>query len=151
MIRRYEQADLTACAAVFCAAFSAEPWNENWTDSLAETRISELMCSPLSVGYVYEENGEIIGFAAGRNVTYLFGREYMIDEFCIRPERQGRGTGSEMLTFIAADQKRSGTVNIVLNTSKGLPSEKFYLKNGFRQAENMIFMSLNLTESYYKS
>lgn len=109
------------------------------------------MCSPLSVGYVYEENGEIIGFAAGRNVTYLFGREYMIDEFCICPERQGRGTGSEMLAFIAADQKRSGTVNIVLNTSKGLPSEKFYLKNGFRQAENMIFMSLNLTESYYKS
>ena len=42
MIRKYEPRDLQSCAAVFCSAFSEEPWNENWTQSLAETRISEL-------------------------------------------------------------------------------------------------------------
>ena len=146
MIRRYGSDDLKGCAEVFRAAFAAEPWNEIWPLPLAETRISELMDTPLSVGFVLEENGKICGFAAGRAVTYLYGREYVIDEFCIAPEMQGRGAGSAVLRQIAAEMRAEGCVSIVLQTTKGYPSEKFYLKNGFQHSENMITMWRSLRD-----
>lgn len=140
MVRPYEQEDLRGCAAVFCSAFAAEPWHEHWTQALAETRIRELMCSPLSLGYVYEKDGKICGFAVGRTVTYLHGREYVIDEFCILPDMQRSGHGSALLRRIADDMRKMGFVNLVLQTSKGFPSERFYRKNGFVQNPDMITM-----------
>ena len=153
MIRRFQKHDLTGCAAVFQSAFGAAPWNENWTQQLAETRIAELTGTNLSVGFVYEENGAVLGFAAGRAVTYLYGRECVIDEFCVSVEAQGRGVGSAMLRQIADEMRREGCVSIVLQTTRGYPSEAFYLKNGFQHSPDMITMyrslrdESNITES----
>ena len=121
MIRKYEPRDLQSCADVFCSAFSAEPWNENWTQQLAETRISELTGTPFSVGFVYEEDGRILALAAGRVCTYLYGKEYVIDEFCVSAEAQGKGIGSELMQYIEADRKAVGCVSIVLQTTRGYP------------------------------
>ena len=144
MIRKYETQDLERCAAVFCSAFSAAPWNENWTLRLAETRISELTGTQLSAGFVYEEAGQILGFAAGRVVTYLYGKEYVIDEFCVSAEMQGKGIGSRLLAGIADVMREQGIVSVCLQTTKDYPSERFYLKNGFVQAEQMITMYRSL-------
>lgn len=138
MIRKYELRDLEACAAVFCSAFRAAPWHENWTVQLAEIRISELTDTQLSAGFVYEEAGRILGFAAGRVVTYLYGKEYVIDEFCVSAEMQGKGIGSRLLAGIADAVRQQGIVSIVLQTTKGYPSEQFYLKNGFQHSPDMI-------------
>ena len=138
MIRKYEPRDLEACAAVFCSAFRAAPWHENWTVQLAEIRISELTDTQLSAGIVYEEAGRILGFAAGRVVTYLYGKEYVIDEFCVLSEMQGKGIGSRLLSGIADAMRQQGIVSIVLQTTKGYPSEQFYLKNGFQHSPDMI-------------
>ena len=59
MIRRYVTEDLEGAADVFCSAFAEEPWNEKWDIELAKKRISELMSSPQSVGYIYID-GEAI-------------------------------------------------------------------------------------------
>ncbi len=139
-VRHYQPSDLAACAAVFCSAFAGEPWNERWSQEIAETRIAELTGTALSLGYVYEERGQILGFAAGRTVTYLYGKEYVIDEFCISAEMQGKGIGSAMMRQITAEMTDAGFAGIVLNTTKGYPSERFYLKNGFVQNEAMITM-----------
>ena len=139
-VRHYQPADLAACGAVFCSAFACEPWNERWSQEIAETRIAELTGTALSLGYVYEERGKILGFAAGRTVTYLYGKEYVIDEFCISAEMQGKGIGSAMMRQITAEMTDAGFAGIVLNTTKGYPSERFYLKNGFVQNEAMITM-----------
>ena len=139
-VRHYQPADLAACGAVFCSAFAGEPWNERWSQEIAETRIAELTGTALSLGYVYEERGQILGFAAGRTVTYLYGKEYVIDEFCISAEMQGKGIGSAMMRQITAEMTDAGFAGIVLNTTKGYPSERFYLKNGFVQNEAMITM-----------
>ena len=144
MVRNYEPRDLRACAAVFCSAFGAAPWNEQWTLPLAETRISELTGTSLSAAFVYEDAGGIRGFAAGRVVTYLYGREYVIDEFCVSAEMQGKGIGSSLLTGIAEVMRQKGIVSIVLQTTKGYLSERFYLKNSFVQAEQMITMYRSL-------
>ena len=144
MIRPYQPDDLRACAEVFRAAFAAEPWCEEWSLRLAEARIAELMGAPYSAGWVYEQDGVLLGMMAGRRLTYLTGKEYMIDEFCIAPQMQGRGIGSEMLAHVTQLLTAEGTVKIVLLTTKGFPSEQFYLKNGFQLCDDMIFMQLPL-------
>ncbi len=146
MVRRYAPRDLQGSAAVFCSAFAAEPWNENWTQSLAETRISELTGTPFSAGFVYEEQGRILAVAAGRVCTYLYGKEYVIDEFCVSAEVQGKGIGSQMIQQIVQEMRAAGCVGIVLQTTHGYPSERFYLKNGFQRNPDMITMYRMLNE-----
>ena len=146
MVRRYVPRDLQGSASVFCSAFAAEPWNENWTQSLAETRISELTGTPFSAGFVYEEQGRILAVAAGRVCTYLYGKEYVIDEFCVSAEVQGKGIGSQMIQQIEQEMRAAGCVGIVLQTTHGYPSERFYLKNGFQRNPDMITMYRLLNE-----
>ena len=126
MVRRYDPRDLQGCGAVFCSAFAAEPWNENWTQQLAETRISELTGTPISAGFVYDEQGSILAVAAGRVCTYLYGKEYVIDEFCVSAEMQGKGIGSRLMQRIEQEMRAAGCVGIVLQTTRGYPSERFY-------------------------
>ena len=144
MIRPYEEKDLQSCAAVFCNAFSAPPWNEQWTAELAQTRVRELMCTPVSYGCVCEENGRILGFLAGRLMTYLYGREYVIDEFCVSPDLQRSGIGTALLQHVRNELTAEGFVGMFLNTRRGYPSEAFYLKNGFVHADDMIALYLHL-------
>ncbi len=146
MVRRYEPRDLQGSAAVFCSAFAAEPWKENWTQQLAETRISELTGTPISAGFVYEEQGSILAVAAGRVCTYLYGKEYVIDEFCVSAEMQGKGIGSRLMQQIEQEMRAAGCVGIVLQTTHGYPSERFYLKNGFQRNPDMITMYRLLNE-----
>ena len=146
MVRRYDPRDLQGYGAVFCSAFAAEPWNENWTQQLAETRISELTGTPISAGFVYDEQGSILAVAAGRVCTYLYGKEYVIDEFCVSAEMQGKGIGSRLMQRIEQEMRAAGCVGIVLQTTRGYPSERFYLKNGFQRNPDMITMYRLLNE-----
>ncbi|MCR4640024.1 GNAT family N-acetyltransferase [Ruminococcus sp.] len=140
MIRRYRPSDLKKAAEVFRAAFAAEPWNEDWTLELAETRINELMSAPQSIGYVSENNGAVQAILCGRKLTYLHGAEYVIDEFCVSPDIQRSGIGSAVLDHVSKELTGEGAAAMVLLTTRGYPSERFYIKNGFTASDTMIFM-----------
>lgn len=140
MIRRYTQDDLRGAAELFCRTFAAEPWNESWTDELAENRVRDLMSAPQSVGYVSEDNGKLNAFLCGRKLTYLNGTEYVIDEFCVSPETQRKGIGTAVLAYAAAELSGESVVAMALMTTRGFPSEKFYIKNGFEGNNDMVFM-----------
>ena len=71
---------------------------------------------------------------------WIEGIEYYVDEFCVNYEDQGKGIGSEFLKEIEKDIKEKGLNGFLLNTEKGYPSEKFYLKNGFKQINNFIVL-----------
>ena len=140
MIRRYSPSDQKMAAEVFRAAFAAEPWNEEWTLELAETRIKELMSAPQSIGYVSEENGIIQAVLCGRKLTYLQGVEYVIDEFCVSPDMQRSGIGTAVLDHACKELTAEGVAAIALLTTRGYPSERFYIKNGFTGSDTMVFM-----------
>jgi len=140
MIRRYIPSDLKMAAEVFRAAFAAEPWNEEWSIELAETRIKELMSAPQSIGYVSEENGVIQAVFCGRKLTYLHGVEYVIDEFCVLPDIQRSGIGTAVLDHASGELTAEGVAAMALLTTRGYPSEKFYIKNGFTGSDTMVFM-----------
>ena len=138
VIRAYRESDLPECAALYCNTFSAPPWNEHWTTQIAEQRISELMCSPLSVGYLLEENGVLLGMLIGSHVTYLYGRELLIHELCVLPDRQRGGVGSALLQSVTERLREESYAGIFLNTTHGYPSERFYLKNGFERQQRTV-------------
>ena len=140
MIRRYRPSDLKNAAEVFRGAFAAEPWNEEWSYELAETRINELMSSPQSIGYVAEANGVIQAVLCGRRLKYLHGVEYMIDEFCVSPNMQRSGIGTAVLDYARKELTAEGVAAMVLLTTRGYPSERFYIKNGFESKDAMVLM-----------
>ena len=140
MIRRYVTEDLEGAADVFCSAFAEEPWNEKWDIELAKKRISELRSSPQSVGYIYIDGGAIRAIMCGRKLTYLHGKEYVIDELCVTPDMQHCGVGSALLAHARNELAKEKIVAMALLTGKGKPSERFYIKNGFKVIDDMIFM-----------
>ncbi len=140
MIRRYKTSDLECAAKVFSEAFRAAPWNETWSVELSRTRIKELLSAPQSIGYVYEDNGDIKAILCGRKLTYLHGAEYVIDEFCVLPELHRSGIGTAVLDYAKEELELEGVIAMALMTAKGFPSEKFYIKNGFEGNEGMVFM-----------
>ncbi|MBE6051850.1 MAG: GNAT family N-acetyltransferase [Clostridium sp.] len=66
--------------------------------------------------------------------------EEYVDELCVNYEDQGSGIGSEFLREIEKNIKKQGLDGFLLNTEKGYPSEKFYIKNGFKQIDNLIVL-----------
>ena len=146
MIRRYIMDDIRGAAELFCRTFSAEPWNEEWEYELAEKRVGELMSAPQSVGYVSISDGRVEAFLCGRKLTYLNGTEYVIDEFCVSPDMQRKGIGTAVIEYARRELSEEGVIAMALMTTRGYPSEKFYIKNGFEGNDDMVFMYRKLSE-----
>jgi len=140
MIRRYVPDDLDGAAEVFRSAFANPPWNEKWDISHAADRIRELMSAPQSVGYVYDDRGSIKAVLCGRVLTYLHGAEYVIDEFCVAADMQRCGIGSAVIDHVYEELSEQGVVAMALMTTRGYPSERFYIKKGFTGNDDMVFM-----------
>ncbi len=143
-IRHYEDQDLEQATKGYMETFAQEPWNEQWPKELAQTRLSELLSGPQGRGYVCFLDGKLAGVMCGRLITFLHGREYFIDEFFVLSGMQGKGIGTAMIEHAKQELKAEGFVNIVLNTEKGYPAERFYLKNGFCLMESLTFMYLDI-------
>ena len=140
MIRLFQKQDLDQAAQTLVDTYAQPPWSETWSLALARTRLEELMSGPMSLGYICEQAGVIVGVLCGRRTTYLCGKEYFIDEFYVAPTAQRQGIGSRMLAYAKADLMSQGFADMVLNTERGFPSESFYKKNGFQPKESLIFM-----------
>lgn len=62
-IKRINQNDILVLAVAMTAAYSEEPWNENWTQEKAERRIRAVLGNFEAMGLAAFENGKIIGAA----------------------------------------------------------------------------------------
>lgn len=70
-----------------------------------------------------------------------FFQNHYIDQFYVKTDWQGKGTGSLFLKLIESEIRTEKMNAIILNTAKGFPAENFYLKNGFRSNEELIILS----------
>ena len=69
---------------------------------------------------------------------WINGEEYYIDQFCVKPDLQRKGVGSRFLKLIEGEIRAEQMNAIILNTERGFPAEKFYLKNGFKSADGLV-------------
>lgn len=136
-----QKEQVKATAELYISVFSEEPWNEEY-DSFeqVEALIRNFMSKDCYLNFVAIEENEVIGLCLGLKKPWIKGIEYYIDEFCIKTDRQGRGLGSAFLAQIEAEILRLGMDGMMLNTEKGVPAEKFYLKNGFHQLDDLIVL-----------
>lgn len=130
---------LPQMAELYKAAFSGEPWNDDWSDEKQLTEyIKDIAGSYNSLNYGLLVNGKLAAISLGMIRHWWEGTNYNIEEFCVSPEIQGQGIGSRFMEMIEADIKKRGLCGIFLQTDNDKPSYKFYCKNGFNELKSHV-------------
>ncbi len=134
MIRLVEQRDIDALAAIY------NYYIENTTFTLELEPLTEQVFAErvrsISARYpylVYEENGEILGYAYLSEFNRRGGYRFTVDlSLYVLPTARGRGIGRRLYGEIEKLAKESGYCNIIsLITSENEASLAFHDKLGF--------------------
>ena len=131
--------DKEAIKELFTGVFTGEPWNDDWSDSgQLDLYIKDLCGQEYSLTYGLYDGDELIGLSMGYIKHWYTGTEYIINELCIRTDRQGCGAGTGFLTQIEKAVKEMGVRQIFLLTDRDVPACNFYKKNGFVEVSGLI-------------
>ena len=141
-LKRLGPEDREAIKEVFVSVFTAEPWCDDWSDAeQLDLYLQDLTGQGYSLTYgLYDDAGELIGISLGDIKHWYSGTEYIINELCIRTERQGAGAGTFFIREIEKAIRELGIKQIFLLTDSNVPAYEFYRKNGFtEQTTNVSF------------
>ena len=129
--------------AVFVSVFTKEPWCDDWSDrKQLDLYIRDLTCQGYSLTYgLYDDADELIGISLGYIKHWYSGTEYIINELCIRTDRQGAGAGTFFIREIEKASRAMGLKQIVLLTDSNVPAYEFYRKNGFVESKTSVAFS----------
>ena len=134
--------DMESVKALFKSVFTAEPWNDDWSDDEQLTLyLGELCGQTNSLCFGLFEENELIGLSIGEVKHWYSGTEYKIEELCIRLDKQGKGAGSFFFGEIERELKERNVKDIVLQTGNDVPAYEFYKKMGFTELENNVFFA----------
>lgn len=138
----FEDSMTDKCVDLFIDTFSKEPWNDIY-DSREQVVdfFKNYINNNYFLGYVLVIENDVIALSIGSKKPWINGMEYYIDQFCVKENFQGKGIGSKFLKLIEADMNNKNVNGIILNTEKGFPSETFYLNNGFKPLDELIFLA----------
>lgn len=118
--------------SLFVEVFTNEPWNDDWSDERQlHEYITDLVGNRNSLSIGLYEDDNLIGLSMGSIMHWCRGTEYYILEFCIRADKQGKGTGTRFLKDIEEYVKKMDVTHIFLQTERTVPAYQFYMKNGF--------------------
>ena len=135
-LKRLSREDKESITNVFTSVFTKEPWNDDWSDkNQLDMYINDLIGQGYSLTYGLFDDDELIGIAMGYIKHWYSGTEYIINELCIKTDRQGKGAGSFFVTEIEKAIKELGVKQIFLLTDSNVPAYNFYKKNGFNEEE----------------
>jgi aminoglycoside 6'-N-acetyltransferase I len=136
----YKNNDIDSCADLLIKAYNCQPWNNHWTDVTAKRYLQEIAATPRFVGFTIAVDGNIAGAAFCHERTWWTKDELYMDELFIAPEYQRQGLGKQLLQFIEAYIKEKKLAGFTLLTNRYMPAPEFYRKNGFTDAEHVLFM-----------
>lgn len=123
----------------FVGVFSNEPWNDDWSDkNQLHAYMTELVDNKNSLVYGLFNEDKMVGLSMGYIKHWYEGTEYVINEFCVKAEKQGQGIGSKFLELIDANIKERGINTIFLLTDRDVPAYEFYKKNGFIELKSNV-------------
>lgn len=144
-IRKFSSCDLDECSVLFKEVFSSDPWYDRWV-SLEQTQVylRELVDNPIFEGFVALEDEDIIAVCLGHSKSWWSGKEFVVDEFFVSPEKQGNGMGTRLIDIVSKYLLEKDYARLILLTNKGIPAEDFYLKNGFFNNQKRTVMTKKL-------
>ena len=144
MIKECTTKHLKEYGIIYAAAFSGEPWNDNWKPEDAEIHIREILESKQSYGLEYLVDGKVAGFILGSSMLFHWGRMFEINDLAVHPDYQGQGIATKLLDACLEEMKKRGIkgVNLITQGDGFLP--EFYKKHGFKKETEVILMGTEL-------
>jgi aminoglycoside 6'-N-acetyltransferase I len=137
------QDSLKNCASVLVSAYNSEPWNDEWTDTIALEKLECFYASPKFHGFIAYDGTEILGCCVGNIEPYFTGDYFYLKEMFIDPKAQRKGVGSELMRALRSHLDTLGIKTIILFTSGRTFPFDFYRKEGFEIMEDMCMMHLS--------
>lgn len=121
-VRRMTPADLPAVSALERAVFSI-PWTE--------AMLAESLAQPLYRFFVYERDGQILGYAG----MFAVLDEGNIANIAVLPEYRRQGIGRALLTALINEGREESLSRMFLEVREtNLPAIALYRKLGFTEA-----------------
>ena len=134
--------DRETIKSVFVSVFTAEPWCDDWSDEAQlDLYIQDLIGQGYSLTYGLYDADELIGISLGYIKHWYSGTEYIINELCIKTDRQGAGAGTFFIREIEKAIRELGLKQIFLLTDSDVPAYEFYRKNGFTELKTNVAFS----------
>lgn len=127
---------------IYAAAFSGEPWNDNWSVEDATIHVGEQLENQHHYGLECVVDGEVTGFILGTSMLFHYGRTFEINDIAVAPEYQRRGIASSLLRQCISDLKSQGIVGFHLITAREGVLPAFYEKFGFKKEDRVILMGM---------
>ena len=128
--------------AIYAAAFSGEPWNDDWSVKDATTHVGELLESKQHYGMECIVEGEVAGFILGTSMLFHYGRTFEINDLAVAPQHQRKGIARRLLQQCLDDLKAQGIVGFHLITAREGDLPSFYESFGFKKEERVMLMGL---------
>lgn len=105
----------------------------------AQKRLSHFYKSIGFIGFLIEDNNEVISFAMGNTEPFHSGSLFYLREMCTHPNKQGIGIGSKTLHALEEELTKADVQAIYLTTDHKINAAKFYENSGFIQSSEMRF------------
>lgn len=109
--------------------------------------LNKFIESKNNFGFIAKTNNKVIGFAFGYVLTKPDGRKvFYLDTIDILPEYQGKGYGTNLISFVCAFAKKIKCCKMYLITNKSnIAACKCYEKaGGIKKADDDIIYVYNL-------
>ncbi len=140
MIRKYVDSDLTACAEIMMKVYNNEMWQCRWSPETAKNYLQDYAGCSKFVGYTLLIDGAVKGAVFCHEKVWWNNSEIFIDEMFVSPEFQRQGYGTELLNAVEQYISEHKLAGFTLSTNRYSPAPDFYRKNGFSDAEHILFM-----------
>ena len=140
-----ESSQYPLLAKHYVETYNAPPWNDQWTESLAFEKLSEMMDCRGALGLVcYDDSDNFAGAILGNPETYFNCKQFFIKDFFGALSLQGKGIGSMLMTEFEKRLAAMEIDTVYLFTSRGERTEDFYFKRGFHTWDSMVLMGKNI-------
>jgi predicted N-acetyltransferase YhbS len=133
-VRKATLSDEAALALVYRAAFSAEHYQEKWTDVSARLRVRQMLKGCDVKGWTATLYGQPVGFAFLEIKQGYQGPYAELMETAVHPYLQGQGMGS-LLVGEVLKYKRKAKIQTVYGVCLDRKLGSFFKKLGFKLSQ----------------
>ncbi len=132
--------NMQQCINLYMNVFTKKPWNEPWTEKSARERLTDLLNTPKFMGYLFYDQGELIGMIAGHAKKSYSGMTFYVAELCVSASAQGKGYGSAILSRFENELQRHDINSLYLLTATGGAAQAFYERNGYTVNDQRVVL-----------
>jgi aminoglycoside 6'-N-acetyltransferase I len=122
------------------SVYNNELWQCRWSLETAKDYLCDYFEMKKFVGYVLIKSNKIIGAIFCHEKIWWNNSELFIDEMFISPELQRKGYGTQLIKSAENYVKANNLAGFTLSTNRYAPAPNFYKKNGFSNADHVLFM-----------